>query len=125
MINDLRKSIGRSLQDARKKKYRSAKAFAEAIGIEVGTYTAYEQGVNPFTAEQAWLFADQLGITIDELIGRNAQFDIDDESKTLLERYKNLSYQARRSINEQIELQELKSAKEKMPNHRIQKAEIA
>ena len=67
----LRKAIGKSLQAKRKAGgYKSARAFAEDIGMEAGTYTAYEQGSNPFSIEQAWNFAEKLGCSIDELCGR-------------------------------------------------------
>lgn len=66
-----RKAIGKHLQNMRKAAgYKSARAFAEKLGIEIGTYTAYEQGSNPFTYEQAWQFADALNCTLDELGGR-------------------------------------------------------
>ena len=38
--------------------------------MEPGTYTAYEQGISPFTFERAWQFADALNCTLDELGGR-------------------------------------------------------
>lgn len=50
--------------------YRSARAFAEHLGISVNTYTAYEQGRVSLTAERLWEFADALGCTADELLGR-------------------------------------------------------
>lgn len=61
-----------NLQAMRKRAgYRSAKAFAEHIGMKVGTYTNYEQGKRPLTLEQAWEFADELHCTLDELAGRD------------------------------------------------------
>ena len=51
--------------------YRSAKAFAESFGINVSTYTQYERGLIDLSAERAWLFADALGCTVDELLGRD------------------------------------------------------
>ncbi len=66
----LRKHIGKSLQAARNKAgFKSARAFAESLGIEVTTYTSYEQGARAFSAEQAWNFAEALGCDIDELVG--------------------------------------------------------
>ena len=50
--------------------FKSAKAFAEHMGINPYTYTNYEQGVSNLTLAQAWAFADELGCTIDELAGR-------------------------------------------------------
>lgn len=59
------------LQRIRKERgYKSAKAFADFMGMNVHTYTDYEQGRRTFTLESAWEFADALECTIDELAGR-------------------------------------------------------
>lgn len=59
------------LQALRKKAgYKSAKAFAEALGINAYTYTNYEQGKANYTLAQAWEFADLLECSLDELAGR-------------------------------------------------------
>lgn len=59
------------LQRIRKERgYKSAKAFADHIGMNHHTYTDYEQGRRTFTLESAWEFADALECTIDELAGR-------------------------------------------------------
>lgn len=66
------KSIGKALQRARKDAgYKSAKAFAEHIGMNPGTYRNYEQGDRPFSYETAWDMADALDVTLDELGGRD------------------------------------------------------
>lgn len=66
-----RKQIGKALQRARKNAgFKSAKAFAEHMGLSVGTYTDYEQGRTAFNYEQAWLMADELKCSMDELGGR-------------------------------------------------------
>lgn len=60
-----------NLQAMRKRAgYRSAKAFAEKMGISKDTYTGYEQGRIALTLEKAWEFADELHCTLDELAGR-------------------------------------------------------
>lgn len=65
------KRIGKHLQSMRKNAgFKSAKSFAEHLGISVSAYTEYEQGRCSFTYEQAWEFADALGCTLDELGGR-------------------------------------------------------
>lgn len=65
--------IGKSLQGKRKAAgYKSAAAFAEAMGFNVGTYTSWEQGARPFDFRSAWLMADALGCTLDELGGRES-----------------------------------------------------
>ena len=59
------------LQAMRKRAgFKSAKAFAEHIGMAVGTYTDYEQGRRMFTLEKACEFARELDCTLDELAGR-------------------------------------------------------
>ena len=55
--------------------FKSAKAFAEHIGMSKDTYTNYEQGARPITLELAWEFADVLGCTLDELAGRDFKAD--------------------------------------------------
>lgn len=66
-----------NLQKVRKEAgFRSAKAFAEHMGISPNTYTAFEQGRHALSLEQAWIFADALGeamgrhVSLDELAGR-------------------------------------------------------
>lgn len=64
------------LQRIRKDRgFKSAKAFAEHIGMSKDTYTNYEQGARPITLELAWEFADVLGCTLDELAGRDFNAD--------------------------------------------------
>ena len=50
--------------------FKSAKAFAEYVGMNSKTYTAYEQGTRSMTLAQAWEFADALHCSLDELAGR-------------------------------------------------------
>ena len=65
------KGIGKNLQATRKSAgFKSAKAFAESVGMSASAYTEYEQGRRSFTYEQAWQFADALGCTLDEVGGR-------------------------------------------------------
>lgn len=59
------------LQRIRKERgFKSAKAFADHMGMNIHTYTDYEQGRRSFTLDIAWEFADALDCTIDELAGR-------------------------------------------------------
>lgn len=59
-LQELRKAAG----------FKSAKAFAEHYGINLNTYTGYEQG-KPLSLEQAWAFADFFDCSLDELAGRD------------------------------------------------------
>lgn len=52
--------------------FKSAREFAEHVGVNPYTYTNYEQGASKLTLAMAWMFADALGCTLDELAGREA-----------------------------------------------------
>ena len=66
------------LQECRKAAgFRSAKDFAEHIGMSVRTYTNYEQEVNELTIGLAWKFADALGCTIGDIAGRTEYMYMD------------------------------------------------
>lgn len=67
--SQLRKNIAKNLQIARKRKFKSASAFAEYLGIAYTAYVEYEQGRSSFNVEQAWMFAEALDCSIDELVG--------------------------------------------------------
>ena len=82
-----------NLQAMRKKAgFRSAKAFAEHMGINAGTYTNYEQGVRPLTLELAWEFADELHCTLDELAGRDFRASSHDDYADALQTELNECY---------------------------------
>ena len=69
--SDSNKTIGKALQAARKKAgYKSAREFAEVLGINLNTYTDIEQGKSGLTFERAWQIADVLDCTLDEVGGR-------------------------------------------------------
>ena len=62
-----------NLQAIRKSRgYKSAKSFAEAIGMPLPTYTNYEQGKRIMGLDVACELADALECTLDELAGRVA-----------------------------------------------------
>lgn len=50
--------------------FKSARAFAEHIGMSPNTYTAYEQGRITLTADKLWELADALDCTTDDILGR-------------------------------------------------------
>lgn len=84
--------------------YRSAKAFADHLGMSVGTYTNYEQGKRPMTLEQAWIFADELQVSLDELAGRewhegSQAFDLPPEELVLLTDYRVCAEVDRRAVS--------------------------
>lgn len=66
-----KKELGKRLRMLRKKAgFRSAKAFAEFAGFTTTGYAEFEQGRSRLTYEKAWKIADALGISLDELGGR-------------------------------------------------------
>lgn len=95
--------------------YKSARAFAEEHGYNVGTYTNLEQGVNKMSIPTAWELADIFHVTLDELVGRDFKPDSafgSPETRRLVESFESLPREGRASIMEQVELQQLKSASE-------------
>lgn len=59
------------LQECRKAAgYKSAREFAEHIGMSVRTYTNYEQEERELSLGAAMQIAEALGCTIDEIAGR-------------------------------------------------------
>ena len=73
------------LQEMRKRAgYKSARAFADTIGMPVRTYTNYEQGTSQLTIENAWRFADALGCSLDDLVGRRYTTPAKRKSETRL-----------------------------------------
>lgn len=83
---DFTKKIGKHLQAMRKEAgFKSAKAFAEHMGMSVSAYTEYEQGRRSFSYETAWDIADALDCTLDALGGRTPPArDYDDHRQQVL-----------------------------------------
>lgn len=50
--------------------FKSAREFAEYAGLNVGTYTNYEQGKRNIDLETLCFIADKLNCSLDDLIGR-------------------------------------------------------
>ncbi len=66
----LKKCIGKNLQKMRKNAgYSSAVDYATHLEWSSDTYTGYEQGRIALPLEKAWIIADDLDCTIDELVG--------------------------------------------------------
>lgn len=86
--------------------YKSAKAFADHIGMPVGTYTDYEQGRRMFTLEKAWEFADALDCTLDELAGRKAPNRASGDARmgSIADSYESMNDTGRARLAEQAEM---------------------
>ena len=97
--------------------FKSARAFAEHIGMNVSTYTDYEQGRRMFALEQAWEFADALGCTLDELAGRTPP-NLDIESVKIAAKFHKLPPAGRIAVMEMLDLQLTKSGTA-VPNHSV------
>lgn len=70
-LQELRKAAG----------WKSARAYAEHMGMNVSTYTDYEQGRISMPIERAWAIADDLDVTLDELMGRTPPAERKQEDK--------------------------------------------
>lgn len=103
-------SSKRTLQRLRRQAgYRSAKDFAEALGIPGSTYARYERAGDgagcgiPLPA--AWQIADALGCSIDLVVGRE---DIDaPEPEGIQPRYDALSPEGRNLVDSYLSYVEL------------------
>lgn len=69
-----------TLQEIRKAAgYKTAKDFAESMGLPLTTYSRYESNSEKIPTERAWAIADALNCTIDEVVGRQLPGSEDDE----------------------------------------------
>lgn len=77
--------------------YKTAEEFANHIGIPVQTYSRWERGDNnkEILMYKAWIIADALDCTIDEIVGR-----IEPNRST---GYKGLSDKSRKDLEDYIE----------------------
>ena len=103
-IADLRRAAG----------YRSAKAFAERIGLKPTAYVEYEQGRRSLSYETAWLIADALRITLDEVGGRegkhlDGQDVLSQDERVLLSKYRSLTPGRRDSVQDTVDALAAKS----------------
>lgn len=80
-----------TLQDLRKEAgFRTAKDFAEAVGIPAPTYTRYEQDPLKIPVDRAWKIADELHCSIDAVVGRK-HIDVADMRSDFQKYYDSLS----------------------------------
>lgn len=98
------------LQEMRKRAgYKSARDFADYIGMNISTYTNYEQGKRNLSLVQAWKFADALHCTLDELAGRDfhspseRQRQLSPDESSLLNSYRMLTPDRKRLMGEQMD----------------------
>ena len=107
----MKKAIGKALQAARRSAgFKSAKAFAEHMQYNVGTYTNWEQGKQMFSLEQAYEMANALGCTLDELGGRTYPHEnehaLTAEEKRILDAYRSADFVTRTLVLRALGLDE-------------------
>lgn len=101
----------RTLQRMRREaSYRSAKDFAESVGIPMSTYARYERaGDGPecgIPLPSAWAIADALGCSIDLVVGRE---DIDNVlGGSIQERVEALSRTGREMLEDYLRFLEFR-----------------
>lgn len=100
----------RTLQRMRREAgYRSAKDFAESVGIPMSTYARYERaGDGPecgIPLPSAWAIADALGCSIDLVVGRE---DIDAATGSVRERAEALSRTGREMLDDYLRFLEFR-----------------
>ena len=63
--------MAKTIQELRKEKgFRSAREFAEALGISPSSMSRYDKDPETIPVKAAWAMADALGCSIDEIVGR-------------------------------------------------------
>jgi XRE family transcriptional regulator len=63
--------IGKSIKVNRIAQNYTQKQLTQKIGVTHAAISYWENGVNIPNVKDCWLLADALGITIDELVGRD------------------------------------------------------
>lgn len=63
--------IGKSIKVNRIAQNYTQKQLAQKIGVTHAAISYWENGVNIPNVKDCWLLADALGISIDELVGRD------------------------------------------------------
>ena len=63
--------IGKSIKVNRIAQNYTQKQLAQKIGVTHAAISYWENGVNIPNVKDCWLLADALGITIEELVGRD------------------------------------------------------
>ncbi len=63
--------IGKSIKMNRMAQNYTQKQLAQKIGVTHAAISFWENGINIPNVKDCWLLADALGITIDELVGRD------------------------------------------------------
>ena len=111
-----------NLQELRKMAgFRSAREFAEHLGIPVPTYTAYEQGSRGMGMDVACDICDALGCTLDQLVGRAPVTRVDYYVTT----FEELSDEGRQAVEDFAEFTRQREVAERARQNGDKKGQIA
>jgi len=69
-MENLNDTIAESIKNARKKKYLTQTELAKRVGVTHASISFWENGINIPNVKDCWRIADELNISIDELVGR-------------------------------------------------------
>lgn len=83
--------------------YKTAKEFAEHIGVPVPTYTRYEANPEKIPLKAAWSLADELGCSIDAVVDRNHVEDAEAMKGEVQRAYEALSRESKKLMDEFME----------------------
>ena len=70
-MENLNEKISKSIKQARKDLGISQVELAKRVGVTHAAISFWENGVNIPNVKDCWMMANELGISIDELVGRN------------------------------------------------------
>ena len=98
------------LQELRKRAgYRTARDFAEAMGIPFTTYARYESSPEKIPLAAAWRLADEFGVSIDVIVGRNEPASVKERGEVQL-RYDALAPEFQSSLDDYLDFLAAKNA---------------
>ena len=98
------------LQELRKRAgYRTARDFAEAMGIPFTTYARYESSPEKIPLAAAWRLADKFGVSIDIIVGRGEPAPAEERGKVQL-RYDALAPEFQSSLDDYLDFLTTKNA---------------
>lgn len=112
--------MAKSIKDLRQEKgFRSAREFADALGIATSSMSRYDKQPDTMPLKHAWAMADLLDCSIDEVVGRE---HVTSGASELQELYDGLLPETRQLMDEFIEFV---SAKDRAVCERMQAEEEA
>lgn len=100
--------MAKSIKDLRQEKgYRSAREFADALGIATSSMSRYDRDPETIPLKHAWAMADLLDCSIDEVVGRS---HVTSGANELQDFYDGLLPETRALMDEFIDFARMKDA---------------